>query len=352
MEVNGSRRQLLITIGLAVLLIALLVSLVDIGAVFDLLRQADWRLLLLGTGFLLLCYGLLAVRWRYVLANQPGLTKTLHILTSGLMFSTITPVPNSPFRVVVMDRTTPVRAFEATSSILIEYVLSFILRLIGVALGVVLLVGSLRGAERPLLAGVGAVGLMLLVLFALFSRAEQLAPILARALQRLPRIDADRADRIASATIEGLASTGSPRRFGGALLLSLAYWLCALAFYYLALRALGLELRVPHVAVAIGALFLVPPASPLMPGIFHSVLIAPLVALNWMGAESATAYAVLLHAIQMLCLIVLGVWGLSRLDVGVAEILAEVRDRVRRKEAAEPEAASSRTLAEGDENGS
>jgi hypothetical protein len=54
----------------------------------------------------------------------------------------------------------------------------------------------------------------------------------------------------------------------------------------------------------------------------------------------------------MLCLIVLGVWGLSRLDVGVAEILAEVRDRVRRKEAAEPEAASSRTLAEGDENGS
>ena len=106
MRKGSSRIQLWITIGLVVLLIALLVSLVDMGAVFDLLRQAEWRLLLLGTGLLLICYGLLAVRWRYVLANRAPLTRTLHILTSGLMFSTITPVPNSPFRVVVMDRAT------------------------------------------------------------------------------------------------------------------------------------------------------------------------------------------------------------------------------------------------------
>lgn len=328
MQENGSRRQVWITVGLVVLLIVLLVSLVDMGAVFDLLRQADWQWLLLGTGFLLLCYGILAVRWRYVLANQPGLTKTLHILTSGLMFSIVTPIPNSPFRVVVMDRTTPVKATEATSSILIEYVLSFILRLVGAALGAVLWVGSLRGSEWPLLIGAVVVGLMVLILFALFSRAEQIAPMLARALQRLPRIDSERADRISSTAVEGLASAGSPRRFGGALLLSLAYWLCALAFYVLALRALGLEPSVPNVVVAIGALFLVPPATPMMPGVFHSVMIAPLVALKWLGAEPATAYAVLLHAIQMVCLIVLGVWGLSRLDIRMGEVLAEVRSRV------------------------
>jgi cytochrome oxidase assembly protein ShyY1 len=58
------------------------------------------------------------------------------------------------------------------------------------------------------------------------------------------------------------------------------------------------------------------------------VLIAPLVALKWLGAEPATAYAVLLHAIQMVCLIVLGVWGLSRLDIKMGEVLAEVRSRV------------------------
>ena len=169
---------------------------------------------------------------------------------------------------------------------------------------------------------------MVVIMFALFSRAGQIAPVLARGLQRLPGIDAERADRISSTAIEGLASAGSPRRFGGALLLSLAYWLCALAVYFLALKALGLESRIPPIVVAIGALFLVPPASPMMPGIFHSVLIAPLVALKWLDAEPATAYAVLLHAIQMVCLIVLGVWGLSRLDVKMGEVLAEVRSRV------------------------
>jgi uncharacterized protein (TIRG00374 family) len=346
---SGSRRQILITVGLVALLIFLLLSLVDMGAVFDLLRRADWRLLLAATGFLLLCYGLLAVRWRYVLANQPGLAKTSHILSSGLMFSIITPIPNSPFRVVVMDRTTPVKATAATSSILIEYVLSFILRLVGLALIVVLWVGSLRGAERPLVVGAGVVGLMVLLLFVVFSRAEQIAPILARALQRLPRIDAERAERISSTAVEGLASMGSPRRFGVALLLSLAYWLCALAFYYLALQALGLESRVPHEVLAIGALFLVPPASPLMPGIFHSVMIAPLVALKWLEAEPATAYAAILHAVQMVCLIVLGVWGLSRLDIKMGEVLAEVRSRVGQKEAAGLKAADSATAPTADE---
>jgi hypothetical protein len=91
-----------------------------------------------------------------------------------------------------------------------------------------------------------------------------------------------------------------------------------------------LESRIPHAVLAIGALFLVPPASPLMPGIFHSVLISPFVALNWMEAEPATAYAVLLHGIQMVCLIVLGVWGLRHLDLNMGEILADVRNRVRR----------------------
>jgi uncharacterized membrane protein YbhN (UPF0104 family) len=349
MAESGSRRQVLITIGLVALLIFLLLSLVDMGAVFDLLRRADWGLLLAGTGFLLLCYGLLAVRWRYVLANHPGLAKTAHILNSGLMFSIITPIPNSPFRVVVMDRVTPVKATAATSSILIEYVLSFILRLVGLALIVVLLVGSLRGSERPLLVGAGVVGLMVLILFAVVSRAEQIAPVLAGTLQRLPGIDAERAERIATTALEGLASTGSPRRFGGALLLSFAYYLCAFAFYYLALQALGLESRAPLAVLALGALFLVPPASPMMPGIFHSVMIAPLVALKWLEAEPATAYAVILHAVQMVCLIVLGVWGLSRLDIKMGEVLAEVRNRVGRKEAARLEAVDSATAAAANE---
>lgn len=65
--------------------------------VFELLRQADWRLLLPVTGFLVACYALLVVRWRYLLANKPSLGKMPHILTGGFMFSIVTRIPNTPY---------------------------------------------------------------------------------------------------------------------------------------------------------------------------------------------------------------------------------------------------------------
>ena len=57
-----------------------------------------------------------------------------------------------------------------------------------------------------------------------------------------------------------------------------------------------------------------------------------LVALNWLGAEAATAYAVVLHAIMMVVLIVLGAWGLSRMDLNLGELMAEIRQYVQRGE--------------------
>ena len=53
---------------------------------------------------------------------------------------------------------------------------------------------------------------------------------------------------------------------------------------------------------------------------------------------------------EMACLIVLCVRSLNRPDLRLGEVLAEVRDRVRSKEAAEPEVASHPVLPEGDEN--
>jgi len=345
MQPGSPRRQLLITVGLVILLIIFLFLLVDVGAVIDILRQADWGLLLLGVPFLLLCYLLLLIRWRYLLANAPTLKETAHVLFSGLMVSITTPIPNSPFRVVAISRTTDVKATTATSSIAVEYLDSFILRLIGLTLGAVLFLGQLRGGENTLVIGLGTVILLVAVLFLLVSKRERIAAPLTRALARVPRFGEERAERASSAVVDLLEGTGTPKDFGVALLISLAYWVCALVFYYLALQALGLESRVPLLLVALGALFLVPPASPMMPGIFHSVLIAPLVAVKWLSAESATAYAVVLHAIMMVVLIILGTWGLSRMDLNLGELMAEIRQYVQRGQK-DPEAEAAKETAQ------
>ena len=193
MQPGSPRSKLLITVGLVILLIVFLFLLVDVGAVVDILRQADWGLLLLGLPFLLLCYLLLLIRWRYLLGNRPTFKETQHVLFSGMMVSIITPIPNSPFRVVAISRTTDVKATAATSSIAVEYLDSFILRLIGLTLGTVLFVGNLRGGEHTLLIGAGAVILLVAALFLLVSQRERIGPPLTRALARVPRVGEERA---------------------------------------------------------------------------------------------------------------------------------------------------------------
>lgn len=335
MQPGSPRRQMLITVGLVILLIVFLFLLVDMDAVIRILSRADWSLLLLGVPFLLLCYLLLLIRWRYLLGNKSSFKETQHVLFSGMMLSIISPIPNSPFRIVAINRTTGIKVTTATSTIAVEYIDSFVLRLIGLTLGTVLLVGNLQGSDYTLLIGTVAVIVMVAVLFLLVSQRERIAPKLARALARVPRVSEERAEQASSAFVDLLEGTGTPKRFAVALLISLAYWICALVFYYLVLEGLGAKSSVPLVVVAMGALFLVPPASPMMPGIFHSVLIAPLVAFNWLDAETATAYAVVLHATMMVILIILGAWGFRRLDLNFGELMAEIRQYVQRGEEAD-----------------
>ena len=338
MQRNNSPRQLLISAGLVILVIVLLFALVDVGAVIEMLLLADWRMLLLATAFLIAGFGLTTLRTRYMWGNKPGYLDTLKVDGSGMMLGVLIQFPSSAYRVVTMDRTTEVKASEATSVIVAEYVLSLIMRVIVLALGITLLAGAARGAENSLLIGVVVVVALLVVLYVAATRGEQLQPRLARGLQRLPLIDEQRGERVSSTLFGVVSRVGSPRRFGVALLLTLAYWLCAFAFFFFVLQAFELEESISYPLVALVTVFLVPPASPLMAGVFHGVLIAPLVALNLMDTEVATAYAVLLHAIEMVILVALGTWALSRMNINLREVLAEVRGRTGRRTDAEQEA--------------
>jgi uncharacterized protein (TIRG00374 family) len=333
MEAHGSRRQILISIGLVILIIVLLLALVDVGMVFSLLLQADWRLLLLGAAFLVLCYALITLRSRYLLANQTGYRETLHVDSSGFMLSVLMQIPSSAYRVLAIDRTTSVEMPQATSAMVVEILLGSITRLLALALAIVLVAADLRGAEQPLLLGLILLGLLLAILFWSVGHTEQIEPKLAGGLERVPRIDEERAGRISSMLIRGFESAGSPRRFGVAFIMTLAFWLCGFAFYFFAARAFDLDVPIPYLLIALVALVVAPPSSPLMAGIFHGLVVTPLVAFNLLEAEPATAYAVFIHAVQMVCLLALGFWGLNRMGVSLGELLAEMRKRVGRNTA-------------------
>jgi uncharacterized membrane protein YbhN (UPF0104 family) len=78
-EKNIKRRSwvsLLIVVGLVIVFLVL----VDIGAVIDELKNADWGYLVLATAFLLAGYFIHAIRWRYLLRKRPQLPYTFHTL--------------------------------------------------------------------------------------------------------------------------------------------------------------------------------------------------------------------------------------------------------------------------------
>ena len=92
--------------------------------------------------------------------------------------------------------------------------------------------------------------------------------------------------------------------------MSIVTWFLFGCFFFLTL--LSLEASFPpdqKLSISLGALALSPPSAPTQPGIFHASIVVPLGAIG-LNAEILTAYAVLLHVLEMFWMIGFAVWGL------------------------------------------
>ena len=94
---------------------------------------------------------------------------------------------------------------------------------------------------------------------------------------------------------------------------------------------MNIELATPHLVVALVAMVVAPPTSPMMIGVFHGAIIAILGTLNYMDANDATVYAVGLHFVQMVLLVVLGVIGMRRMNLQFGTIIKEIRASTRKE---------------------
>ena len=67
MNAKQTRRRTWITILVITAIVIVFILLVDVGAVIDELRNADWALLGLATAMLLIGYYIQTLRWRHLL---------------------------------------------------------------------------------------------------------------------------------------------------------------------------------------------------------------------------------------------------------------------------------------------
>jgi len=329
MAERSSNRQTYIIIGLIVLITILLLVLIDFSAVFELLSTADWRLIGVGTVLLILSYVFLTVRWRYLLGSRHTYRDSLNVTSSGYMFGILMQLPTTVYRVLVMERKSMAKVTESSSAIAVEVILSLILRLIGAVVVISLLVARSREAESFVETTLILVGGLLILMFLVVALRERLEPGVAKLLTLLPNMADEKAQQISASIFQAAASTGSPRRFGIGLFLSMCYWLCSLGFYAFVIQAFSIDNRSQVLAIAAAAMTIVPISSPMMIGVFHGLLIATLVALKLGDTAEATSYAIVVHLIQMAVLVLIGSWGLRRLRLNPREIIRDVRTRMR-----------------------
>lgn len=330
MTERSSTRQTYIIVGLIALVILLLLVLIDFGAVFDFLATANWGLLGVSAVLLILGYVFLTLRWRYLFGNRHSYREMLDVTGSAYMFGILIQLPTTVYRILVMERKSLAKVTESSSAVAVEVVLSLILRFLGAVLVISLLVARSREAEDFLISSLYVVVGLLILLFLVIALRTRLEPLLARTIGLLPGVEEERAKDVSASVFHAVANAGSPRRFGIALFLSLCYWICGLGFYSFAVAAFALDQRLQVIAIAGAAMTIVPVSSPMMIGVFHGLLIATLVALKLGNTIEATTYAIVVHLIQMVILVLIGSWGLRRLQLKPREIVQDVRARMQR----------------------
>lgn len=326
MRSEGSRRSIWTTIGLIILVVILFVVFLDMDKVLSELQGIDWQVMLVATAFLLVGYLLISVRWRYILANRPEYLTTLNTDSASFMTTILTPVPAIALRVSSIVRATPVTYVEAIPGMAVERFMDLNMRILALLNLILLMTGS-ELSIQTVVAFLAITGLILGAVLWIALHAENITDWISGLLTRLPNINTEQVGNSLSGFAKGISSYGSTKRLFVALLLSLLMWTFFLFFQYLGWLAIDVRLtNAEMLTLALAVLVVAPPSAPAMPVIYQSVVVAFLAIIGITNAETNMAYAIIIWVVQLVCWLVLGIWGLKRTDLKLDELMGKAQE--------------------------
>ena len=303
------KKRILLALAVTLIIGGLFFWFVDLDQVIEQLRQADWRLLAAGIGALLVAYVLLAVRWRYLLGNRPGFFPSFHAVNISNLVNSLTPIPEIALRVLITGGGSGMSIPGATSGMLIERSLEQVLRVL--AFLVALLTGYVIALKTSsMLVNAGLILGFLVLMILIIRNAESIVSWMQIQLARFPRLDQRRVEKVFSDLVDGLRMAGGPRQLTYGLFMSFGIWGAFFVFAYLVLLGLNIHLPVEQmVAITLLTLAVAPPSAPGTPGLYQATIVGALSLIAGLDPALMTAYAIMVHILQVIPLVVLGIWG-------------------------------------------
>jgi uncharacterized protein (TIRG00374 family) len=284
------------------------------------LSQVNRFFLALASIFLFTGYIFYAIRWRYLLDNQPDFLSTFHAANAGNMANTLLPLrPGDAGRIILLGGSKSISMLAVTSSIVVERWFEQIMRLAAFG-GAIIFGAGMELSWGTILGSLLFLAGSLVFMIWLVKRREFVLEKFPPWLARLPRLTEGRAHHGLSSLIDGLSAIASIRRLVFILALSVVTWTLFWGFHYLCLLSLNQEIPFNDIlALSLGSLALVPPSATTLPGVYQVSMVIPMGMIGY-DETTLTTYALIMNTLEMLWVIGLGLWGTLSSGISVREL--------------------------------
>lgn len=315
-------KRLLAGLLVVLVLLAALAWFVDWNSVIDLLRGINPWYLVIASLCLILGFLAYAQRWYLLMEKRAHYKPTFHAANAGNLVNTLLPLrPGDAARIVLLGGGQKLSLALVTSSIVVERWFEQIMRL--VAIGGAMLFGM--GMTVSIASIVGMILFMIAVymfmLWMIYKRDAFLS-VVPRWIARLPKITESSVRDGLGNLIDGFSGVSSPRYLMLLLVWSVITWGLFWVFHYLAFLALGVDVsEQTMLAITLGALAFVPPSAATLPGIYQISMVVPLALVGY-DENLLTSYALVLNSLELIWILVLGVWGVLQSGYSIRSVLS------------------------------
>ena len=287
---------------------------IQFDKLLDALRGIEWLWMVVAVVFFFISYAGRVFRWQLLFYPQkPRWDKTFYALNIGYFLSNLLPARlGDIIRAYLIGDIENVGKARALSTVVVERLSD------GLTVVLLLAVTALFVPNIPIEARQGAIGVAatgiggVVFLLALSFQKERGMNLLRRLTAPIPFLRSPRLWGALESLIDGFAILRSPREIIGVAAWSVFVWITGGVIYWVVMRAMNLDWSVSaaFLVMLVTSLVVVVPSSPGYIGVFHYAAQLTLTSVFGADKSAALSYAVVVHALSYILLIILGIYSM------------------------------------------
>ncbi|PWB68272.1 hypothetical protein C3F09_11950 [candidate division GN15 bacterium] len=316
---------------IALALLAFCVKDIRASDVRSLCERVQWEYVLPSIGAAIIFVVARAFRWKVIIAQQAriGYGKVVALYSAGQVVNMAMPALTGQVgRLIVLSRKMALSKTYVFSTLVLEVLFDALSLIFFMLVTSLVFAFPSKYRTASILVAVGTL-FILIVLYLIISYQQNIEETCRRRLsKRWPGAYITIKKAIRS-FVKGINMLKSSQHVAGSMILSLISWTCHVLAIWFLFKSFGFQLPVPAAAVVmiINTLVLMIPITPGNAGTFEVAVSTSLAAMS-VGRSDAVLFALALHLLDLLPIVIMGAWFFRFEKVSLREIEKEHEDEI------------------------